>query len=171
MSMKANLSAAAVLLLAPAIVLGQQQQQNKQNGQTRLQKNQQTTGPNQEVAPTTAPLQQNPEGLLPVLPMGPLPRPNGSPNFTNQYINQTIAQHLNQQLPFYRSMAEIQAGGNTSNPIPNQLANGGLNGVAQSGTRGGKNARGLSTQQSNQPNNQHGTGQHANPSQGQGQSP
>lgn len=166
---KSLLALAAVLLLAPAVVLGQQQ--NKQNGQSGKQKGSQTSQPNQQVAPTVSPLNQNPEGLLPVLPMGPQPRPNGSPNYTSQYLDATIAQHINQQLPVSRSMAELQAGGNTSNPNPNQLANGGLNGAAQSGNRHGKNARGLSTRQSNQPNNQHGTGQHANPGQGQGQSP
>ncbi|HEY6290603.1 MAG TPA: hypothetical protein VI455_03450 [Terriglobia bacterium] len=157
------------LLLAPAVMLGQQQ--NKQNGQSRLQKNQQTNEPTDQVAPATAPLMTNPEGLLPVLPMGPLPRSNGSPNYTNQYLNQTINQKIYQQLFQFVNMAEPQAGGNTSNPNANQLSNGGLNGVAQANTRGAKNARGLSTQQSNQPNNQHGTGQHANPGQGQGQSP
>lgn len=161
----------AAFVLVPAVLCAQQSQQNHQNGQAKLQKSQQTTGPNGDVAPATAPLQVNPEGLLPVLPMGPLPRPNGSPNLTNQYIDQTIPQRINQQLPVFRGMAELQQGGNTSNPNPNQLANGGLNGTAQSGTRGGKNARGLSTKQSNQPNNQRGTGQHANPGQGQGQSP
>lgn len=165
---KSLVALAAVMLLAPAVMLGQQ---NKQNGQTGKQKSQQTTQPNDQVAASASPLNQNPEGLLPVLPMGPQPRPNGSPNYESQYLDATIPQHLNQQLPFYRNMGELQAGGNTSSPNPNQLANGGLNGVAQRGVRGGKNARGLSTQQSNQPNNQHGTGQHANPGQGQGQSP
>ena len=160
----------AVFALAQPALFAQQQQ-NKQSGQTKLQKTQQSSGPNEDVAPATAPLQVNPEGLLPVLPMGPLPRPNGSPNYTVQYIDQTIPQHINQQLPLYRNMAETLQGGNTSNPVANQLANGGLNGVAQRGSRASKNARGLSTQQSNQPNNQHGTGQHANPGQGQGQSP
>jgi hypothetical protein len=160
-----------MLAVAPAAALAQQAQ-NRQGGQTKAQKGQQATAePNDRVAPAASPLMQNPEGLLPVLPMGPLPRPNGSPNYTNQYIDQTIPQHIPQQLPIYRNMAEQLAGGNTSTPNPNQLANGGLNGVAQKGVRGGKNARGLSTQQSNQPNNQHGTGQHANPGQGQGQSP
>src|SRR5579863_5912632 len=167
--LKASLLVAAVLVLAPGIGLAQQQ--NKQNGQSGKQKSQAGNQPNEQVAPQVSPLEANPEGLLPVLPMGPLPRPNGSPNYTNQYIDQSLPQHVNQQLPVYRSMAELQQGGNTSTPNPNRLANGAINGVAQSGVRGGKNARGLSTQQSNQPNNQHGTGQHANPGQGQGQSP
>ena len=166
---KSLLALAAVLLVAPALILGQQVQ-NKQSGQSSKQATQQATQPSDQIAPAASPLNQNPEGLLPVLPMGPQPRPNGSPNYTNQYIDATIAQHINQQLSVYRSMAVLQAGGNTSNPNPNQLANGALNGAAQTGIRGGKNARGLSTQQSNQPNNQHGTGQHANPGQGQGQS-
>ncbi|HEV2379915.1 MAG TPA: hypothetical protein VG206_08990 [Terriglobia bacterium] len=168
-AVKASWLVAVVLVLVPGMALAQQQ--NKQNGQSGKQKNQQGNQPNQQVAPQVSPLETNPEGLLPVLPMGPLPRPNGSPNYTNQYVDQSIPQHMNQQLPFYRSMAELQAGGNTSTPNPNRLSNGAINGVAQTGVRGGKNARGLSTQQSNQPNNQHGTGQHANPGQGQGQSP
>jgi hypothetical protein len=166
----AALSIATALLLLPAMASAQQQQ-NKQNGQSKLQKSAQANQPNQQVAPSTSPLDQNPEGLLPVLPMGPLPRPNGSPNYTNQYVNQTVYQTINQTLPFYRTMAEMLAGGNTSSPNANQLSNGGLNGVAQKNGKGGKNSRGLSTQQSNQPTNENGTGQHANPGQGQGQSP
>ena len=161
-------AAAVILLLAPPATLAQQ---NKQNGQARLQKSQQGGAPVDQVAPAEAPLEQNPEGLLPVLPMGPLPRSNNSPNYVNQNVNQAINQKIYQQLFTYISMAEPQPGGNTSSPNANLLADGGLNGAAQTGARGGKNARGLSTKQSNSRNQQGGTGQHSNPGQGQGQSP
>lgn len=181
---KASLSVAAVLVLAPLVVCAQQpqQQQNKQNPALRPSKNpQQQNQPNSQVAPATSPLVLNAEGLLPVLPMGPFPKPNGSPNYVNQYINQTVnptATNVGangvilQQISQYVSMSELQAGGNTSNPLPNQIANGGLNGVAQGETHHGKNARGLTTKPSTSTqSNQNGQGQHANPGQGQGQTP
>ena len=159
------------LLLAPSGTFGQQQQ-NKQTGQTRMQKQgEQQDEPSGRVAPVAAPLLYNPAGLLPVLPMGPLPRSNGSPNYTDQYQDQAIDQKIPQQVMQFVNMAEPQPGGNSSSPNPNQLSNGALNGVAQSNAPSSKNARGLSVKQNNQQNQQNGQGQHANPGQGQGQSP
>jgi hypothetical protein len=179
-----KLAAVIVLSLAPLVVHAQQpqQQQNKQNPALRPSKNsQQQNQPNGAVPPPTSPLVLNAEGLLPVLPMGPFPRPNGSPNYVNQYINQTVNPSASligangiilQQTSQYISMSEVLAGGNTSNPVANQLSNGGLNGVAQGERHYGKNARGLTTKPStSNQSNQQGQGQHANPSQGQGQTP
>jgi len=177
-------AAVIMLLLAPLLVRAQQPQQpqNKQNPATRPSKNpQQQNQANSAVAPTISPMIANAEGLLPVLPMGPFPKPNGSPNYVNQYINQTVNPTTNnvgsngyilQSISQYISMSEVQAGGNTSTPVANQLANGGLNGVAQNESHHGKNARGLTTKPSTSTqSNQNGQGQHSNPGQGQGQSP
>lgn len=180
---KMAVKASWVLLLAPLLVHAQQpqQQQNKPNPATRPSKNSQQNQSTETVAPTISPMLINGEGFLPVIPMGPFPKPNGSPNYENQNINQTVNPATNnvgangiilQQISQYISMSELQAGGNTSNPVPNQLANGGLNGVAQHQSHHGKNARGLTTKPSTSTqSNQNGQGQHSNPGQGQGQSP
>jgi hypothetical protein len=179
-----KLAAVIMVLLVPLLVHAQQpqQQQNKQNAATRPSKgSQQQNQPNEAVAPATSPMLLNGSGFLPVLPMGPFPKPNGSPNYENQNINQTVNPATNnvgangvilQQISQYVNMSELLAGGNTSNPVPNQLANGGLNGVAQNQSHHGKNARGLTTKPSTSTQtNENGQGQHSNPGQGQGQSP
>lgn len=154
--------AAGALLLVPvfAHAQGRQNQQNVKNGSGNTQSL--NLAPN----PMESPVKPNPEDLLPVLALGPLPRSNNSPailfQFTNQQISQLIVQLTN---PFI-NMSENMSGGN--GPPGATCGNGSS---VNCNNQRGKNSRGLAGHNPNSQQNQQGTGEHANPGQGQGQTP
>ena len=163
----------AILVLAPAVAWAQQppvkQKRNSQNQQNGISTNL-SIQPN----PLSSPLLRNPEGLTPVLSLGPLPRNNASPQFISDtaYMNTQINQQIVPLANQFINMQENMAGGNgppgsaqTGNGSSLQAKGTGVNGKAQ-----GKNARGLTPQEQSQ-QSQQGSGAHANPAQGQGQSP
>jgi hypothetical protein len=162
----------AILALAPAVAWAQQQpvrqKRNSQNQQNGISTNL-SIQPN----PLSSPLLRNPEGLTPVLSLGPLPRNNASPQFISDtaYMNTQINQQVVQLTNQYLNMQQNMAGGNGP-PGSSQTGNGSsLTGNSNvNGKQRGKNARGLAPEkQTNKM--QEGTGAHANPAQGQGQSP
>ena len=169
-------AALAALVLIPAAVWAQQtpvhQKRNAQNQQNGVSTNL-SIQPN----PLSSPLLRNPEGLTPVLSLGPLPRNNASPQFISDsaYINSQITQNIVQLTNQYINMQENMAGGNGP-PGSTQTGNGSSSGTVGpannniNGKRQGKNARGLAAQKQVRQNEQ-GSGAHANPGQGQGQTP
>ena len=164
--------ALAALLLVPALTWAQQQpvrqKKNAQNQQNGLSTNL-SIQPN----PMSSPLLRNPEGLTPVLSLGPLPRNNSSPQFTSDtaYMNTQINQQIVPLTNQFINMQENMAGGNGP-PGSSQSGNGSsLPGKTNAnGKQQGKNARGLAPQKQAQ-HNQEGSGAHSNPAQGQGQTP
>ncbi len=165
--------ALAVLMLTPAVAWAQQQpvrqKRNSQNQQNGISTNL-SIQPN----PLSSPLLRNPEGLTPVLSLGPLPRNNSSPQFESDtaYLNTQITQQVVQLTNQYINMQENMAGGNGP-PGSSQTGNGSSlpgKGAGVNGKQQGKNARGLAPQKQTQ-HTQEGTGAHANPAQGQGQTP
>lgn len=165
----------AVLVLAPAAAWAQQQSQNIH--QKRYAQNSQNGVNNTEAITLNAessPILRNPEGLTPILTLGPLPRNNASPQFESDtaYLNANINQQVVQLTSQYINMQEQMAGGNGP-PGSSQVGNGSSlvgKGVTASGKQRGKNARGLAPQKQTQ-HTQEGSGAHANPAQGQGQTP
>jgi hypothetical protein len=163
----------AALVLVPAVGWTQQipvrQKKNGQNNENGLSTNL-SVQPN----PLSSPLLRNPEGLTPVLSLGPLPRNNASPQFVSDtaYMNTQINQQIVPLANQYLNMQENMAGGNGP-PGSSQTGNGSsilAKGVTATGKQQGKNARGLSPQKKTQ-QNEEGSGAHSNPAQGQGQSP
>jgi len=162
-----------VVVLAPALALAQQtpvkQKKNSQNQQNGL-----STNLSAQPNPLSSPLLRNPEGLTPILSLGPLPRNNSSPQFISDtaYMNTQINQQIVPLTNQYINMQENMAGGNGP-PGSSQTGNGSSiagKGISASGKSLGKNARGLAPQKQAQ-HNQEGSGAHANPAQGQGQTP
>jgi hypothetical protein len=166
-------AALAALVLIPAAGRAQQQpvhqkrySQNAVNGvSTNL-----SIQPN----PLSSPLLRNPEGLTPILSLGPLPRNNASPQFESDtaYINTQITQQVVQLTNQYLNMQENMAGGNGP-PGSSQTGNGSSiigNTTTINGKERSKNARGLAPQQKTK-KVQEGTGEHSNPGQGEGQEP
>jgi hypothetical protein len=163
----------AILVLAAAVAWAQQQPvhqkryaQNTQNGVNNTQAI--------TLNPASSPILRNPEGLTPILSLGPLPRNNASPQFISDtaYINTNINQQVVQLTNEYINMQEQMAGGNGP-PGSGQTGNGSSlpgKGINANGKQQGKNARGLAPQKQGQ-HTQEGTGAHANPAQGQGQTP
>ncbi|HXJ93147.1 MAG TPA: hypothetical protein VMT20_09730 [Terriglobia bacterium] len=163
----------AVLILTPAVVWAQQtpvkQKRNSQNQQNGISTNL-SVQPN----PMSSPLLRNPEGLTPVLSLGPLPRNNGSPQFTSDtaYMNTQINQQIIPLANQYINMQQNMAGGNGP-PGSSQTGNGSsvpAKGTGVNGKQQGKNARGLAAQKQGS-QGQEAKGAHANPGQGQGQTP
>lgn len=161
------------LVLAPAAALAQQQSQSIH--QKRYSQNSQSGVNNTEAITLnseSSPILRNPEGLTPILSLGPLPRNNASPQFISDsaLINQQISQQVVQLTNQYINMQEQMAGGNGP-PGTNQTGNGSSSGLlTPTGKQRGKNSRGLAPQKKTHAL-QEGTGAHSNPGQGQGQSP
>jgi len=162
-----------ILVILPAAGSAQaqpiRQKKNSQNQQNGLSTNL-SVQPN----PMSSPLLRNPEGLTPVLSLGPLPHNNSSPQFTSDsaYVNAQINQQIVPLTSQFINMQQNMAGGNGP-PGSSQTGNGSsilVRGVAPTGKQQGKNARGLTPQKQSQQSGQ-GTGAHSNPGQGQGQSP
>lgn len=164
--------AVVAFVLAPAMVPAQQQafhqkrySQNAQNGVN----NTQAITLNSE----SSPILRNPEGLTPILSLGPLPRNNASPQFESDtaYINSNISQQVVQLTDQFINMTENMSGGNGP-PGSSQTGNGSsiIGGSSINGKQRAKNARGLAPQKQTK-KTQEGTGEHSNPGEGQGQSP
>jgi hypothetical protein len=163
----------AALVLLPAVGWAQQppvhQKRNSQNQQNGV-------STNISIVPNalSSPLLRNPEGLTPVLSLGPLPRNNASPQFIsdsaymNTQINQQIIPLTNQYLNMQQNMAGGQGPAGSTQSGNGSSVKG--SGVGANGKVQGKNSRGLTPQKQSQQNGQ-GSGAHSNPAQGQGQSP
>ena len=166
-------AALVVFVLVPAVAWAQQTPvKQKRNGQN--QQNGLSTNLSVQPNPLSSPLLRNPEGLSPILSLGPLPRNNASPQFTSDtaYVNSQINQQIVPLTNQFVNMQENMAGGNGP-PGSSQTGNGSslpARGLSASGKQRGKNARGLAPQKQAQ-HNEEGSGAHTNPGQGQGQSP
>jgi hypothetical protein len=166
-------AALAALVLTPAVGWAQQQpvrqKRNSQNAQNGV-------STNISIVPNalSSPLLRNPEGLTPILSLGPLPRNNASPQFESDtaYINTQITQQVVQLTNQYLNMQENMAGGN--GPQGSSQTGNGSSIIGNSNTVNGKerskNARGLAPQKQTK-KMQEGTGEHSNPGQGEGQEP
>jgi hypothetical protein len=157
-----------------------QQQAQQQRGQQQQQRHLKRNAVNQAVNGVnlnltiasnalSSPILRNPEGLEPILSLGPLPQSNNSPQFESNLIyisdNFQINQNIIQNTSQYINMQENMAGGN------------GVPGTAQTGngsstvTRG-TNASGLRNQRQRHHSQQNeGEGTFSNPAQGEGQTP
>src|SRR5215472_10431670 len=106
-------AAVAALVLVPVLGRAQQtsvhQKKNTQNAQNGV-----STNISVQPNPLSSPLLRNPEGLTPVLSLGPLPRNNASPQFISDtaYINTQINQQVIPLANQYLNMQENMAGGN-----------------------------------------------------------
>src|SRR5215472_5782324 len=106
-------AAVAALVLVPVLGRAQQtsvhQKKNTQNAQNGV-----STNISVQPNPLSSPLLRNPEGLTPVLSLGPLPHNNSSPQFTSDsaYVNAQINQQIVPLTSQFINMQQNMAGGN-----------------------------------------------------------